>query len=200
MPSEPSDIFWAREEKRLLELVQAFILRGAMLGAGNGGSAAAELAGVSVDFTPINFQAEQWARQHSLELVKDITDETRGKTRRIFGEWLDEGGTMPELEKALSVHFDRNRARTIAVTETTEAFAEGNMTAWREIESVRGKRWMTVGDEDVDEPCRTNAEAGVIPLEAAFPTGDTRPPQHVNCRCWLQPAVEVEEEAQGVAA
>jgi len=195
MPPGPSDIFWAREIERLLEILLPLILRGAALGARGGADQLEAIApGFAVDFGPVNAMAEQWARQHSFELVKGITDTTKETTRRIFGDWLAEGGTLPELEQRLGVHFDRNRARLIAVNETTEAFAEGNMTAWRASEVVKGKQWMTVGDADVDDPCLENERQGVIPLDQPFATGHQRPGAHIGCRCWLKPALEVDEK------
>src|SRR5208282_2235305 len=59
---------------------------------------------------------------------------------------------------------------------------------------VSGKRWVTVGDDAVEEICLANEDQGVIDLDEDFDSGDDAPPAHPNCRCWLEPVLVGDDE------
>jgi hypothetical protein len=50
---------------------------------------------------------------------------------------------------------------------------------------VSGKCWFVGRDKNVCEACRENQRAGVIPLDAVFPSGHLYPPAGELCRCVL---------------
>ena len=54
---------------------------------------------------------------------------------------------------------------------------------------VVGKQWLAGKDEYVCKVCKENVEAGVIPIDAKFPSGHLYPPAGKLCRCALQPAI-----------
>jgi hypothetical protein len=66
----------------------------------------------------------------------------------------------------------------------------GNFDAYRDSGVATGKAWLTAHDDLVEEICRDNEDAGAIPLEGDFPSGDDCPPAHPNCRCALVPVIE----------
>jgi len=47
------------------------------------------------------------------------------------------------------------------------------------------KRWTTAG-MNVCDICLANEEAGVVGIDAAFPSGHQRPPAHPNCKCLME--------------
>ena len=106
----------------------------------------------------------------------------------------------------------RNRARTIAETEMQNAIQEGELRYWDaavasgEVDEAKvGKRWFTVGDNDVCPICRPLI-GQIKPLHEPFTslgfTGQ-RPPAHVRCRCFMQFATDAdfdEDEIEQVEA
>jgi hypothetical protein len=62
------------------------------------------------------------------------------------------GALFSTLEK-MGFGFDRRRARVIAETEVTNAFAKGEVMAWENSDVVVGKEWRTANDERVCPIC-----------------------------------------------
>jgi SPP1 gp7 family putative phage head morphogenesis protein len=80
-----------------------------------------------------------------------------------------------------------DRASMIATTETTRAFAQGEIAQYSQM-GITQMRWQTNNDELVCDICEPlNGEVRTIGDE--FDDGITDPPGHVNCRCWLTPVV-----------
>jgi 8-oxo-dGTP pyrophosphatase MutT (NUDIX family) len=78
------------------------------------------------------------------------------------------------------------RSEMIARTEVARAQSAAALECYRKY-GVSYKH-LLVAPDDVCEKCRADEEAGVIPLNAAFPSGDLGAPVHVNCRCMPAPA------------
>lgn len=82
-------------------------------------------------------------------------------------------------------HID-SRAHLVAVTETAEAYEEGNRIAAKQIQQqgiTMEKFWLTVKDNRVSDGCDENMDAGWIGIDEAFPSGHQRPPRFPGCRC-----------------
>ncbi|WP_309030784.1 phage portal protein [Streptomyces alfalfae] len=87
------------------------------------------------------------------------------------------------IREALGSH---SRARTVSLTETTRASSRAAATVYR-------RRGVTAGVWLIDPSnpctvCQANGAASPLPLGAPYPSGDTHPPVHPNCRCALIPA------------
>lgn len=177
-----------------------------------GGEALAQL-GLTDDLVTglMRRRAEAWARERAAELVGmrvladgrlvvnpvarwQITEGTREFLRSAVTQAIDEGWSAQTLRSAVleSVAFDGDRAMVIARTEIARADTAGSMEGYRASGLVVGKRWLTAQDEKVSDECRLCEDAGVIPLDAKFPTGEDAPPNHPNCRCAVLPVLEGE--------
>ena len=86
------------------------------------------------------------------------------------------------------------RALLIARTEISDALSEGNLQSWKASGVVEGKEWVLGSEHGVPDICDENAAAGVIPIDATFPSGDDRPTAHVQCVCDLLPVVRAPGE------
>lgn len=139
MPENPNDKltkeFWDEEAALLL----AILLPALKSSASNSVLiSAAELRanfGISADWTDATSAAAEWARRHSAELVSGITRTTKRALQRSIASWLETpGATMGDLYRELEqlYAFSPSRARAIAVSETTDAYAEGNQQAYIE--------------------------------------------------------------------
>jgi SPP1 gp7 family putative phage head morphogenesis protein len=140
----------------------------------------------------MNSLAVKWAEDHSAELVS-IDDATKNFLRSDISTAVEEGWSNRQLGNTLAQNyaFSVDRAETIARTETATADVQGNLIAYKESGVVEGKEWI-VGDECCDD-CADNEDAGVIPLDDDFPSGDDAPPLHPSCRCDLLPVMGSEE-------
>ena len=126
-----------------------------------------------------------------------IEDATRDMLRGDVAKAVEEGWSTNKLRDALEDNyaFSEDRAEMISRTEIAFADTRGNMIAYKESGVVAGKQWI-LGSEHVDmDECDDNAQAGVIGIDEAFPSGDMEPPQHPNCVCDFLPVLAEMEEA-----
>jgi SPP1 gp7 family putative phage head morphogenesis protein len=88
--------------------------------------------------------------------------------------------------------FSPQRARLIATTEVTRAFAQGKNIAWRRTGVVERRRWHTGNDELVCEVCQ-RLDGREVGLDEPFDDVGRimYPPAHPRCRCTVQPVIPV---------
>ena len=78
------------------------------------------------------------------------------------------------------------RSEMIARTEIARAQSAAAIECYRKY-GVSYKH-LVVAPDDVCEKCHKDEAAGLIPLDAAFPSGNVGTPIHVQCRCMPAPA------------
>jgi hypothetical protein len=144
----------------------------------------------------VNKLAVEWAENRAAELVTKIQESTRDYLRADVTQAVEEGWSTRQLGQALQENFgfSEGRGDMIARTEIAAADVQGNLMAYRESGVVQGKEWIRGSEEYPCDECEGNAAAGVIPLEDAFPSGDTGPPAHPNCVCDVLPVLAAKEE------
>ena len=133
-------------------------------------------------------QAMDYAGEHTATLVKGLNDETRDLMRNTIEKAIKEKRGIDGLARDLRRTFDnmsKVRAEVIARTETCDALESAFMDRAKDM-GVSGKEWIVT---DPCPICEANGDAGAIPLDQAFPSGDMRPPAHPNCRCALAPVI-----------
>ncbi|MCL4736498.1 MAG: hypothetical protein KJ050_16355 [Candidatus Omnitrophica bacterium] len=115
-------------------------------------------------------------------------DINRARTLQKYVDDLKSSGvTGKKLERMTEKRFNQlltDRRETIAQTEARFATSHARQTEAVET-GAKFKIWMTVGDDRVSQQCRANQSAGPIPVKEHFPSGQTKPPAHPNCRCTL---------------
>lgn len=148
--------------------------------------------GVTIDYTMTNAEAARWAREYAYKLVKGITETSKAALQSAISAFVETPGmTIGDLMSLLP--YTEERAMMIAVTETTRAYAHGELEAGKalaeqfpDLEIV--KTWFTNNDDRVCEICGP-LEGTELPQDATFyepdDYNDGNPPAHVNCRCWL---------------
>ena len=159
------------------------------------------LEGVSIGFDPTltNAEASRWAKQYTTGLIKDIDETTEKAVRRVVADFIDTPGmTIGDVAKRLP--FKGYRAKMIAVTETTKAYAEGQLETGRRLaEEWPGvrvvKKWYTNNDSIVCEICGP-MNGQEVAIDEMFTTGlgekIEAPPVHPNCRCWIGTRTRIE--------
>lgn len=160
---------------------------------------------LTLDWQLIDALAREWARSYAADLVRGINDTTLEIFREKIAEWIDKGGTLEDLAKAIEGDLagldipggwspdklqwavSRERARLIAQSETTRAFHEGALTRWEQADVPR-KRFRTAQDSIVCNTCRplNNLVAGL--REPWVRDGKRYDiPVHPGCRCFAAP-------------
>jgi len=169
------------------------------------------------DAEEVYSRAAQWAEEHAAEItgqrvledgsiVKttggsyDITESTQKIVRDTISSGIRNGLSQEEIMSRLEdAGFSEDRAQNIAEYEVGTANSAGALEGYRAARDVGvpivGKRWLTVGDEHVDNDiCKMNEEQGTIPVDQEFQSGHMHPLGHPRCRCVLVPVFENDED------
>lgn len=160
------------------------------------GESQAELIGTN--WIPTDPQIKQAVDLRMGEKITGITDNTRDSLRLTLTNGIAANETAKELESRLRVVFRagrRNRAATIARTETVNAQNYGHVQAMRQ-GGVEKKQWLSSRDERVRESHAVGSglDLQIVPINDNFVspvTGATGPypgemssaAESVNCRC-----------------
>jgi hypothetical protein len=189
------------------DMVEAFKVAGVRAFQSVGMQEDMEAALSQLDEAALNWATERGAelvgRQLSddgTELIENpdakwsITETTRDALRSKISEAVESGWGAQDLAREIedSFAFSEGRASMIARTELAFAHTSGNVEGWRESGVVVGKQAIMADTHPEIDVCDDNAEAGPIPLEENFPSGDYAPPFHPNCLCDLVPVLEGE--------
>lgn len=147
-----------------------------------------QLAGVGImfDYTLANTAARDWANRYVGQLITQIDETTRRAVQEAVTRYIGNGESLQNLVSDLQgTGFSRRRARLIAMTETTRAYAEGSTLSYEQSGVVKEFEWRTANDERVCPTCGGNAGKR-FPLN-----GLTKPPAHPGCRCGMAPVVDL---------
>lgn len=153
-------------------------------------------AGLSIDdvsrmLEQVNEHAVAWAAEEAATLVTEVSETTRSDLRELIQFGIDGGLSNQDLAAEIQGAFTFSPDRSILIARTETSFAEntGTRIGWEDSGVVDGKEWLLAAG--ACELCEENAAAGIIPLDAEFPSGDLNPPGHPNCRCAMTAAVKV---------
>ena len=120
--------------------------------------------------------------------LREVIDMTPGQaeTWRKERDALVASGKSPEaIDKIMDkrrAELIKDRAEVMAQAEARNAIEAGELA----VSKNRGdthKVWITVSDDRVTDGCEENEQAGPIPIDAAYPSGDQHPPRSGNPRC-----------------
>lgn len=183
LAADPKSLDWSREPAHLAEAVLPLFEQTAQ-------QAARQALGqlnVATDWGMVNGPVLARARARALAFGDAATATAEARTAARVADWVERGGTMPDLIESVGEVWSGPRADVAAVTEVTSLYAEGNRTAWEASNVVKAMTIRTTEDEAVCDVCGPLANT-----EVDF-DGDI-PPFHVGCRCWLTPVVKTSEE------
>jgi len=178
------DIFWNEESQKLYEILFPLISSASLSGARNAYDALGGVAELGVAWDVVNDDVIKWATAHTIEVVAQVTKTSMAAFVEHFDSWLLSGETMDSLIELLTPYYGVVRAEMIAVTETTRAFALGNLEAWKSSGVVSGWKWRTAMDDIVCPICTEKERNN------PYEFGDETPPAHVRCRCSMSPVMK----------
>lgn len=151
---------------------------------------------VGIDYTGVNTRALRAARDNAYELIKRVDDTTREAVRQAVSAFVETPGmTIRDVMDMLP--FDERRAQTVATTEITRAYSNGDRMAGEELAEqfpdVRIiKTWFTNNDDVVCGICGP-LDGKTVDFQDLFDEGNdvAEPPAHVNCRCWMEVGTDI---------
>ncbi len=117
--------------------------------------------------------------------LKGFSDTTLTDIGNSIGEAIELGLDAKRSAKTIMTHVaSPARALTIAITEQNRAISAATVNRYREA-GLQQQEWL------VFEPCVKCAQNAnkKVNIGAPFPSGDTQPPAHPNCRCALAPVI-----------
>ena len=177
----PEDILGDEQFWDAFEAEAKAVLGPAATTGANAAAAVNAEIGVAVDFALVNAQVLDFSETFTTNWWQQLQGSTERSLRRAITTWQESGlGSQgfPDLVKALEPTFGKDRARLIAVNETTRVFDEGNRLAHNSA-GILIEEWQTVEDAHVESIC--------IPLNGQrFPTNEGPRPvvsTHLGCRC-----------------
>jgi len=156
-----------------------------------------------INYDLVNEEAAEWADNYVFDLIKDINKvsaEQLDNMQDIFNEFVETPGTtIGDVMDQLTM-FSEDRAQRIAVTEITRTYAKAHQIAGdemkKEFPDVKViKIWYTNNDDLVCEFCgplngtEVEVNENFYDIEDAYQDGN--PPQHVNCRCWMETTTDI---------
>lgn len=150
--------------------------------------------GIGFNYLLVNEAAREWANQYAGELITRIDRTTQRSVQRAIAQWVENGEPLRQLKRELAPTFGERRAKTIAATEVTRSYAEGNRIAFAESGVVEKIEWRAAADERVCPICGV-LHGKQAPLDTGFKDYGF-PPAHVNCRCWIVPVINVPQLEQ----
>ena len=131
--------------------------------------------------------ASRYLREHSLgKLTAKLNDTTFERLQGAIADAWQAGGTADDIVKAITdtyAEFSSVRANLIAQTECNDAYNAGRR-AMADEWGADEKSWDGDG-EACEEICQPNIDAGWIPIDDDFPSGDAQPTAHPRCDCNL---------------
>lgn len=141
----------------------------------------------------IGQKAADYAATSAAEQVSGIDATTLDDLQTVISDAIDNQLTVDQLAKQLAdeiVNMTQSRARVIARTEMSDAFAQAALDKLNDY-SIAYKQWISYSD--CCDDCGGNDDDGAIPVDDLFSSGDDAPPAHPNCRCTIAGARAPEE-------
>ena len=185
MPDDPRFLdFWDDEDALLWETLSPVVLDALMSGSVTGASLLPEGLDALIDWDGFNQAAIEFTGQYRFDEIGGITDTTREQTQQVVSDWIASGDPLSVLEDQLESIYGETRAASIAATEVTRLFQQGNEMAWKSTGLVSKMVWMSVQDERVCPICE--------PMDGVEIDLGSGPPAHPACRCYSEPVISEE--------
>lgn len=129
--------------------------------------------------------------ENRLNNIKQINDTTYAGLKELISDAMGNNQTLQELSREVSRYLNirEKDAIKIARTEANGLISQAQHEYYKD-SGVENKIW--IANDDARDSHRANADAGAIPMDQAFPSGQQYPGDPaggaencVNCRCSL---------------
>lgn len=140
-----------------------------------------EQVGIGVDWAIVNDKAAEWALMNTRHFLEGYEATNQKLISGYINKFYTDNWTFEDVTAHINrVVFDENRARAIAITETTRAAVQAEVSTVNILEAeyrnIHFKPfWITANDDRVCAICGPKHMQEI--KDGEFP------PAHVNCRC-----------------
>ncbi len=144
--------------------------------------ALAEQVNLQVDWMLVNQHAIDWAARWGMQKATELTGRTRNMVIDLVTKYYQQDWDIDELTRRIAVFYAPERARSVAITETTNAAVQSQIQLADDIRKLYGVDFEeTYRVSEYDRVCAICA-----PLDGR-PTQEVGyPPRHVNCACYVE--------------
>jgi hypothetical protein len=131
---------------------------------------------IDVEREPYNFKIE------NILLRREIFAQANQASKWI----ADTTGTALDIVANMSKNRVASNARAdlIGVNNLAIAFFRGTRFGWG-LDKRSRKRWELSDGHDKDDLCDDNFDEGPIGIDEVFQSGDSEPPAHIECNCFI---------------
>ena len=138
------------------------------------------------------FSAAKNIAARAAQIVGAIGDQITTKVDELIdkafgpagGAGLDQGQALADVKEQVD-EWAKEYAETVATTEVHSAVEDAALNEYKANPEYNAVWWWC--EPDACERCQENADASPIRWDIDFPSGDTVPPAHPNCRCTTSP-------------
>ncbi len=142
------------------------------------------------DFSLEHTGAIAWLKHRAQETAANIRDTLIIRAREIIARNLaDKVTSIAKIRKEVAgILKDEKdwRVDRVVRNELLEAYNEGSFRTYQSSGVVTATQWITASDERVCPICSPN-NGRHVKMGALFPSGDVKPPAHIQCRCQSVP-------------
>jgi SPP1 gp7 family putative phage head morphogenesis protein len=136
------------------------------------------------EYNPNDVASVKFLQERAKFFATTINDTTKEALLKSIQEALDnDAGFDVIVENITNVYkqaYDY-RIERIARTEVSASLNEGSIQSYKQA-GIEEVEWVAVGDDRTSDECLAN-DGEVRKIGDDFPSGESQPPQHVNCRC-----------------
>jgi len=168
---------------------------------------------LGIMFNPDVPQIDEFINAYSYKMAVNVNDTTKRQIQDLFKQALDEGNSVPQIEKKLRSMFtdiSKVRANMIARSEVIRAHNAAADASYIQSGVVEKKKFYTAQDERRCIFCKSLHGKEILVSETYFNLGDRLtvvddkgkphtlkfdyseiryPPIHIRCRCVLLPII-----------
>lgn len=142
----------------------------------------AEQVNLAVDWMLVNQHAIDWAARWGMQKATELNGRTREMVVDLVQKYYTESWDLDELTRRISIFYAPERARTVAITETTNAAVQSQIQMADDLKQIYNVQFKEVWKTNIDD--RT---CEVCEPKDGHPVSEVGyPPEHVNCRCYVE--------------
>jgi HK97 family phage portal protein len=136
------------------------------------------------EYNPNDVASVKFIQERAKFFATTINETTSTELLKKINEALDEGAGFDVIAQTISNVYQQAydyRTERIARTEVSASLNEGSIQAYKQA-GIEDVEWVAVLDDVTADICVDN-DGEIRKIGDSFSSGETQPPNHINCRC-----------------